>query len=265
MKDLWALTFGQPWVDAEELSLALERQVADEQQLDARTKLLVRDSLQALSEFWGPERLEVWLARSAGGTVLRKLQKTVVEPPGFPTLNRRLMQKTAPQAVLEMLRDLGSQLGHREQLTIGGSIALILSGQLSRATEDIDVVDEVPAQIRAEHKLLDQLAGRYGLRLTHFQSHYLPDGWQQRIHSLGRFGELDVSLLDSCDIFVGKLFSKREKDRDDLRVLSKVLDKMRVEDLVRSSASRLAADPERAEHARQNWYIIYGEQPSLGF
>ncbi len=28
----------------------------------------------------------------------------------------------------------------------------------------------------AQHQLLDGLVARYGLRLTHFQSHYLPKG-----------------------------------------------------------------------------------------
>src|SRR6185312_1542792 len=177
MKDLWSLTFGQPWIDAEELSKALERQLAEEPQLDARTELLVRDSLNALSGFWGPQRIDSWLARSSQGPTLRYLQESVSGPAGFPTLGRRLMQMTSRKTVFEMLRELGSHLRRPERITIGGSIALILSGQLSRATEDVDVVDEVPAQIRSEHQLLDQLASRYGLRLTHFQSHYLPDGW----------------------------------------------------------------------------------------
>ena len=63
-----------------------------------------------------------------------------------------------------------------------------MTNLLERRTDDIDVEDEVPSEIRSRHDLLDQLAKSYGLRLTHFQSHYLPEGWQSRLHLLGVFG-----------------------------------------------------------------------------
>src|SRR5687768_16175766 len=104
-------------------------------------------------------------------------------------------------------------------------MALILGERLTRRTEDIDVVDELPEVVRAERELLDGFTARYGLRVAHFQSHYLPMGWEARVRSLGRFGQLDVFLVDELDIAVGKLFSAREKDRDDLRVLAGQIEK----------------------------------------
>jgi hypothetical protein len=142
---------------------------------------------------------------------------------------------------------------------VGDSIALILSGNLSRHTEDIDVVDELPSDVRSQHELLNELADTYALRLTHFQSHYLPSGWRDRLHSLGRFGRLDVYLVDVYDVYVGKLFSARRKDRDDLRALSAKLDKRAAEALLRQSATALLAEPKLAAEAGENWYIHYGE------
>ncbi len=71
---------------------------------------------------------------------------------------------------------------------------------------------------------MNGLVERYGLRLAHFQSHYLPDGWQRRVESFGVFGELAVFLVDPVDIAVGKLFSRRDKDLDDVRMLKRVLE-----------------------------------------
>ncbi|MDB5173947.1 MAG: hypothetical protein JWN51_2720 [Phycisphaerales bacterium] len=98
---------------------------------------------------------------------------------------------------------------------IRGSISLILSAGLSRHTEDIDLVDEIPAPLRSEHALLDELAARYGLRLAHFQSHFLPQGWESRTRSYDKVGRLEIHLVDVYDVLVGKLMSNRGKDRDD--------------------------------------------------
>ena len=46
---------------------------------------------------------------------------------------------------------------HVQLVIVGGSIALILPGYRERATTDIDVVDELPAEIRSQHALLDDL------------------------------------------------------------------------------------------------------------
>ena len=171
------------------------------------------------------------------------------------------MDKTDPEKVQQLLRELGSRihLRHRLRLAIGGSIALILPGYLERSTTDIDVVNELPAEIRSQHALLEDLRKRYGLELAHFQSHYLPSGWDNRLHYLDAYGDLQVYLVDVYDVFLSKLFSVRTKDLDDLRMLLPQLDKeILTRRLKETTASMLAAEGLR-KRAEQNWYILYGE------
>jgi hypothetical protein len=255
---LWPLALsGQP-IDAGELASALDEQ-SGEVHHDFRTELLIRDSLDALASHWGHDRVAAWIAASPSRSLLRDIWKSDLGPAGFPSLSRRIMDATKPEVVFKFLRELGNRVTQPTRLEVGGSIALILSGNLSRHTEDIDVVDELPPAVRSQHDLLNELAATYGLRLTHFQSHYLPSGWRDRLHSLGRFGRLDVHLVDVYDVFVGKLFSARRKDRDDLRALSAKLDKRAAEARFRHAAGPLLAEPKLAAEATENWYILYGE------
>jgi hypothetical protein len=174
------------------------------------------------------------------------------------------MNTVRRETVLNFLRDLGNSLSHPTQIVVGGSIALILSDELVRHTDDIDVVDELPAEIRDRYAYLDELAGLYALRITHFQSHYLPTGWRERIYSLGRFRDLDVFLVDSADVFVGKLFSDRIKDRGDLLHLARRLDKSKIESRLISSAGALRSSFQLAKYAEHNWYVLYGEPLPTG-
>jgi hypothetical protein len=169
------------------------------------------------------------------------------------------MEHTDPEQILEFLRDLGGAVQSPARLEIGGSSALMLVGLLDRATEDIDAVDEVPEVLRTQAHLLETLANRYGLRLAHFQSHYLPSRWRERLRFLNRFGSLDVYLVDALDILVGKLFSNREKDRDDLRMLKKQIARDDVVDRLRHDAAPLLAEPPLRANAARNWYVLYGD------
>jgi hypothetical protein len=81
-----------------------------------------------------------------------------------------------------------------------------------------------------------------------------------RVRRLGLFGNLEVSRIDPVDIFVGKLFSAREKDRDDLRALSRALDKSVIAQRLGNDGKTLRAEPKLAQHAAENWYILYGEK-----
>jgi len=256
--DLWSLTLGRPQIDPKALALALEHE-ASQKDLDYRTRLLIRDSLDALAQYWGLDRFDVWLNQSPQRAELEQIRRSGFERPGFPTLHQRLMNTTEPETFRQFLRELGERVPRPARIQIGGSGALILAGNLSRRTDDLDVVDEVPAEIRSQHDLLDELASRYGLRLTHFQSHYLPSGWQQRVLSLGAFGRLDVFSVDPLDIFVGKLFSARTKDLDDLRVLAPQFDNSKVVERLRSSAGALRNEQKLAADAQRNWYILFGE------
>ena len=257
-ENLWRLArSGQP-IDATALAAALDEQASDPNS-DFRTRLLVRDSLDALARHWGRERLEAWLAAAPARNALRAAWNQDLGPAGFPTLQRRIMDAVRPETVLQFFRELGRRIRGPSRMDVGGSIALILLNVLSRHTDDIDVVNEVPAEIRGEHALLEELSASFGLRLTHFHSHYLPSGWEARLSSFGRFGHLDIYLIDPYDVFVGKLFSARRKDRDDLRALAGRLNKQTAIDRLRSSARALVTESQLAEQARENWYIIYGE------
>lgn len=256
--DLWTLTTGRPWIDPSDLARAVEEAVG-RGDLDFRTNLLIRDSLDALARHWGRGRVEQWIGSSTMGPRLSSIWKSDLGPAGFPSIGGRVMEALKPDTVREFLRELGSRLHRPTRIVIGGSIALILSDQLRRGTEDIDIVDEVPVEIRDQHALLDELGRRYGLRVTHFQSHFLPTGWESRVRSLGRFGDLEVELVDTHDIFVGKLFSARAKDRDDLRMLRRELDKSQILSRLRAAGSSLRAVPTLSENATQNWYVLFGE------
>jgi len=165
-----------------------------------------------------------------------------------------------PDDVLALLRELSLHVHSPTRIVIGGSIALILRGQLSRSTEDIDLVDEIPAELRSEHKLLDDLSAEYGLRLAHFQSHYLPQGWEQRIVSVGAFGKLQVFAVDVYDIFVGKLFSARSKDRSDLRAILPNLDRQTLMARLRQTTAPFRSDSQLLDAATKNWFILTGEE-----
>lgn len=256
---LWRLARSGHRIDARELASALEEQAHDPRP-DFRTRLLIRDALRALAGHWGADRFGAWLADSAARDRLSAYLETDLGPEGFPTIVHRIMDATKPEAVLAFFRDLGSRVVRPARLDIGGSTSLILLANLSRQTDDIDAVDEVPAVIRTEHDLLDRLAKRYALRLTHFQSHYLPLGWKDRVHSLGRFGHLDVFLVDPYDVLVSKLFSAREKDLDDLRALAPRIDKQVLESRLLQWAGPLRAERRFTESAERNWYVAFGDQ-----
>lgn len=254
---LWELTIDEPEIDVDSLAGAIRQQL-DERELDYRTRLLIRRGAEALQSVWGRERFERWRRELVACERLDAILRERFDEEGFPSLAKRVVVTTKPEAIEQYLRELGTLVTQPTKLVIGGSIAAIMPGLLGRRTEDIDVPDEVPEGIRGLAAKLDDLADRYGLKLTHFQSHYLPEGWQERLHWLNEFGNLSVYLIDPYDLFVGKLFSRREKDRDDLRVLSRSLDKGRIRQRARE-AQPLWADSDLKEAAEQNWYILYGE------
>jgi Nucleotidyltransferase of unknown function (DUF6036) len=256
--DLWSLMNGRPQIDPNDLAAAVNEE-AIEDTLDYRTRLLLRDSLHALKNHWGVDRFARWFALCPARQRLESICKEEFERPGFTLIERRLVEKTDPEAIKGLLRELGSRMRHPLRLNIGGSAALMLLGYIARQTEDIDVVDEVPRDVREQHALLDDFKQRYGLLLTHFGSHYLPTGWETRLHFFGDFGDLRVYLVDVADIFLGKLFSKRTKDLDDLRLLAPQLDKAALAERLKATTGALQKDPDLLSLAQKSWYIVFGE------
>jgi hypothetical protein len=264
--ELWSVARDSVHVNAEALARALENVAADRAgELDYRTRLLVRDGVAALRAHWGDARFSAWIHHSAQRQHLEVVcqsppMRMALSDEGFPTLARRLVNPIDPATVLQLLRELSTHVTQPTQLVIGGSIAVMLAGHLSRSTDDIDVVDELPASLRAQPTLLEGLAQRYGLRLAHFQSHYLPGGWDQRIWSVDTFGKLQVLAVDPYDVVVGKMFSIREKDRDDLRAITPRLDRAVVEDRVRRTTADLRSEQRLLDAARRNWFILFGQE-----
>ena len=254
---LWSLAKRQ-WFDPAALPPAIEQQITDGD-LDFRSRLLVRDSVAALREVWGPQRTDQWLDQSPLRAEIESICAQDLGRVGFPFLKSRLVDTTKPQDVQQLLRELGARMTRAARIVVGGSAALVLRELLEKQTDDVDVVDELPAEIRADHELLHELVARFKLQLAHFQSHYLPAGWQSRVSSYGRFGALDVALVDTYDIAASKLTSPRTKDRDDLRALVAHLDKPTFASRVRTSCAALLAEPDVRKNAELNWYVLYGE------
>ena len=261
---LWAIVRAGPQVDADALARAVE-EAAGEEALDYRTRLLIRDSVRALEAHWGSDRLRAWLACCGRRSRIEEACRPESFDPdpeeiGFPSLARRVVDTTKTETILEFFRTLSQHVRQPTRIVVGGSIALRLAGLLSRRTEDVDVVDEVPAELRTQHAVLDELSTRFSLKLAHFQSHYLPSGWERRTRSFQSFGQLNVHLVDPYDVVVSKLCSKRAKDLDDLRTLKPQIDRDVLTTRLTSAGAALLAETRLRDAARQNWYVMFGDE-----
>jgi hypothetical protein len=210
-------------------------------------------------EHWGKPRWQAWLDNSKVTEVLTEILEEEFEREGFPSLRRRLVKKTDPEVIRRFLREIGVTLRKTITIPVGGSVALIMRGKLERSTDDVDVVDEVPAEIRNQHGLLHDLEGRYGLKIAHFQRRYLPMCWENRLQLLDTFGSLRVVLVDAGDVFLSKLFSIRSKDLDDMRLIAPQLDKAVLPERLKNDCASMLVAEELRKRAEHNWYILYGE------
>jgi len=198
--DLWSLVRGRPQIDPNDLAEAVVNQAAEEP-LDYRTRLLIRDSVDALKGFWGEQRVQSWLMDCPLQDKIDCICRNEFDEVGFPSIKKRLMAKTDPETIRQYFQKLGFELSQTVHIAVGCGCALILPGYVSRFTEDIDVVGEVPDEIRTKHFPLGDLAKRYGLTLSHVQAHNYPKGWQERVQLFGVFNHLEVSLVDVYDVF----------------------------------------------------------------
>lgn len=257
--DLWTLTRGRPQIDPNDLAEAIAVQ-AGEEVLDYRTRLLIRDSVDALQTHWGKDKVQRWLAECTNRTRIEAICREEFEKVGFPSLPRRLMEKTDPNKIRKFLDHLGRKLRQETRVYIAGSGALILPGFIERHTEDIDVIDELPKEVRDNHLLVQELQDLYGLHLGHVQSHYFPSGWQNRAESLDLFGRLSVYLVNVYDVFLSKLFSSRMKDMGDMHLLVPQLNKEMLVQRFRDTCGAFLAAPRLKEIAQDNWHILFGEE-----
>lgn len=251
------LTQTRPSLDPTDLAQAIERQV-HEPDFDYRTRLLVHEASLALQNFWGVDRFQQWLKTAQGAPVIRACVEEEFEEVGFPSLPKRVQMATKPEDIKQFLRLIGGQLTTPVRVVIGGSSSLILAGLIHRQTEDVDVVDEVPQAIRELHSSLSKLQDEYALVLAHFQSHYLPRGWESRLTSQGSFGRMEVYTVDPLDVAVGKLMSRRDKDRTDLRVLARHFSKSEFTERLAECRNHFQ-DEKLLQSAKHNWYVLFGE------
>jgi hypothetical protein len=257
--DLWSLVRSRPQIDPQDLADAVVSQAAEEP-LDYRTRLLIRDSVDALKNYWGEMKVADWLVQSPWADKLRTICTEEFDEVGFPSIRKRLMDKTDPESIRQYFQALGFELRATTQIAVGGGCALILPGYISRFTEDIDVVGEVPAEIRTKYQLLDDLEKLHGLHMGHVQSHYFPRDWQDRVHSFGVYNHLQVSLVNVYDVFLSKLFSARVKDMADLKVLLPQLDKGELTRRFLATCKDFVATERLKEIAQKNWQILTGEE-----
>jgi hypothetical protein len=255
--DLWQLAFGRPELDPSDLAAAVE-ELASRGELDYRSRLLVRDSVDALKDYWPTNRVEAWLSRPDAERI-RRICEEDFEKVGFPSLRKRLMEKTQPDTIRQYFESLGMTLQKKIHIDIAGAVSLILPGYVHRSTADIDIVGEVPEPIRTQYRLLDDLERRYGLHLGHVQTHYFPKGWSERVHAFGIFSRLEVSLVDVYDVFLSKVFSSRNKDKDDLTVLKPQIDKEVLVDRFENSCGDFLPAVRLKEIATENWRVLFSE------
>jgi hypothetical protein len=257
--DPWRLVWGQPYIDSRTLAAAIEQDLRLNAHPDFRTRLLIRDAAVALQSYWGPRQFEQWLAVSPVGRSVRDIMNEDLGETGYSTIGRRLVDSIDATQLRQVFELLGRGVHGRVEIHIAGSVPTLIKGLTARPTDDIDLVDEVPPEIRRQRDVLRQIEDEFGLKLGHVQSHYLPPHWRDRRHWLGDFGGLRVYLLDEYDIFVSKLSSKQKKHQLDLRVLALKLDKEKARHRLLTDGRTFLDDPKLRAQIEENWRFIFQE------
>jgi hypothetical protein len=120
---------------------------------------------------------------------------------------------------------LGARLPRPTRVVIAGAGALVLGGQLKRATTDCDVVLAQPdmGQLQEHIHAVAERLGLVGGWLNGSAQTYveiLPTDYESRLHSLPAYGRLQVLVLDRQDVLVMKLFAGRPRDLADVTALA---------------------------------------------
>ena len=261
--DPWELVWGQPYIDCDTLAAAIEEDLERTPEPDFRTRLLIRDAARAMRTYWGRSKFGRWLKESPFQDEIRTILASKLGKEGFHNIRGRLVSNIGSNEIRQIFSLLGEHVRDRIDVYIAGSIPTMIQGLTVRPTDDIDIVNEVPAQIRKQTDVLKRIRDKYGLTLGHVQSHYLPSNWQQRRRFLGDFGGLNVYLVEVVDIFVSKLSSKQEKHKEDLRVLAKELEKEDIERRLLGDGKAFLDDPFLKPQIEANWKFIFQEDFAL--
>lgn len=231
---------------------------------DPRSIVLMRECFGALGRTLGRNFVAQKIAGHAETAVDLRLMQDItshsIEPNKFPSILPRLIEPISAQNVIECLRDVSTQLRERVSIVVGGSSVLLLKHLIERATENIDVLDELPEELRDQHAVLDDIKARHRLSITHAASHYLPTGWNTRTWSLDKFGPLDVRVVDPIDLLVSKLFSKRAKDFRDVKDCWDLIDHAEFRQRLSQDTHLLRGNSEVLAAAVRNWFVLTGEE-----
>ena len=90
--DLWSLVRGRPQIDPNDLADAVVQQAAEEP-LDYRTRLLIRDSVEALTGYWGRQRAERWLTECPLHDKIEAISHEGFDEIGFPSIRKQVVRK----------------------------------------------------------------------------------------------------------------------------------------------------------------------------
>src|SRR5437868_54724 len=112
--DLWRLVLDNHEVDPTQLAEAIADQVG-RNDLDFRSRLLIRDSLNALEQRWGPQRVQAWLRACPVGPAVDAVWHEDLGEPGFPSLEGRIVEPTRPETIRQLFREVGTRLRVRKR------------------------------------------------------------------------------------------------------------------------------------------------------
>ncbi len=257
--DPWELVWGQPYIDCDTLATAIEDDLIGSPEADYRSRLLIHDAARAICSYWGSSRFDKWIGKSPVGRKIQSILHEHFPEEGFPNIRRKLVASVKSEVVERIFELLGQGVPERVEVHIAGSIPTLIKGLTFRPTQDIDFVNEVPAEIRRQRDVLQRIDESYGLSMGHVQSHYLPANWQSRRHYFGDFGGLRVYMVDEYDIFVSKLSSKQPKHRQDLEVMAPNLEKDKIKRRLFDDGKIFLATPFLSEQIKENWRFIFRE------
>src|SRR4051794_37257177 len=104
-KHLWNVAVRHQWVDPQDLTEAIEEQIASGD-LDYRTRVLIRDSVKALRNYWGPDRVSGWLQACPAGQAVEAICNQVFEDDrGFSSLMERVVDITRAETIKQYFRE----------------------------------------------------------------------------------------------------------------------------------------------------------------
>jgi Nucleotidyltransferase of unknown function (DUF6036) len=257
--DPWELVWGQPYIDCDTLAAAIEEDLAKTPSPDYRSRLLIHDAAGAICSYWGSRRFRRWIGNSPVGDKIQTILTEEFPEEGFPHIRRKLVASIKSDLIERIFETLGRGIVERVEVHIAGSVPTLIKGLTFRPTQDIDFVNEVPAEIRRQGDTLKRIEESYGLSLGHVQSHYLPANWQTRRRFFGDFGGLRVYMVDEHDIFVSKLSSKQGKHRQDLEVMAQTMDKEKIKQRLLQDGKIFLDTPFLRIQIEENWRFIFRE------